>query len=247
MAEDYQTEDEQVEALKTWWRENGKSTVATVVIAIVAVFGWQGWQKQQEQELSAASAIYQNLMVASTGNNGIVTDAQAATARHLADTLKNDFSSTTYARFAAFYKAKFAVDANDLPAAEQELRWVLDNGSTPELILQARLRLARVLAAQQKFTEALAQLEDDAGGMPDQFAEVRGDIYLASGDKAKALEAYQKALMLAQALPQSAGNPLLNLKIQQLNSNQMAVINATETGKAIKTIDSADANSNEGS
>ena len=39
------TEEEQVEALKSWWKENGKSLIMGVVIAVAAVFGWRGWNQ----------------------------------------------------------------------------------------------------------------------------------------------------------------------------------------------------------
>ena len=41
---DYETEEEQIEALKDWWRENGNSLLIGVAVALVAVFGFRGWQ-----------------------------------------------------------------------------------------------------------------------------------------------------------------------------------------------------------
>ncbi|ARN76033.1 YfgM family protein [Oceanicoccus sagamiensis] len=216
MAEGYQTEDEQVEALKKWWNENGKSTLATIAIAVAGVFGYQGWQTQQQAEVDAASAIYQNLLAATNGQNGTVTVEQTATANHLADTLKADFPSSTYARFAALYKAKLAVNAEDLAAAEAELRWVLASGPSAEMSVQAKLRLARVLAAQQQYDDALAQLQGDSGTSASAYEEVKGDIYVAQGNSADAALAYQKALELDQQGTNPASNPLLTLKIQQL-------------------------------
>ena len=155
MSDSYRTEEEQVEALKAWWRENGKSTVVAIALAVMGVFGWQGWQKQQQADQSTASAIYQNLLTAANGDNGQATLAQIATANHLADTLKADYTGTTYAHFAALYKAKFAVDDNDLNAAAAELQWVLDNGAMDEVRIQARLRLAKVLLAEGQMDEAM--------------------------------------------------------------------------------------------
>jgi predicted negative regulator of RcsB-dependent stress response len=37
------TEEEQVEALKGWWTENGKSLLFMVAIALSAVFAWKTW------------------------------------------------------------------------------------------------------------------------------------------------------------------------------------------------------------
>ncbi len=220
MAEGYQTEDEQVEALKKWWNENGKSTLMTIAIAVAGVFGYQGWQTQQQAEVDAASAVYQNLLVAAGGQNGAATAEQTATANHLADTLKSDFPGSTYARFAALYKAKLAVSAEDLAGAEAELRWVLASGPSAEINVQTKLRLARVLSAQGKYDEAMNQLQGDSGAYASAYEEVRGDIYVAQGNSADAALAYQKAQQLEQQGTNPGSNPLLNLKIQQLATQQ---------------------------
>ena len=217
MAEVYQTEEEQVEALKKWWKENGKSTVISIVVAIAAVVGWRGWQEQQQGNIDAASAVYQNLLSASQGQNGTVTAEQLTTANHLAETLKQDYPNSTYAHFAALYKAKFAVEKNDLATAESELRWILATGTTAELTLQTQLRLARVLYASEKYDDALGQLSSSSPAYAASFEEVRGDIYLAQGQADQARLAYQKAVELSQQGPQSASSPLLEMKLQQLN------------------------------
>ena len=217
MAESYRTEEEQIEALKKWWQDNGKSTVVSIVVAIAAVFGWQGWQQKQQADTDAASAVYQDMLVAV---NATATAEQLATARHLANTLKQDFSNSTYARFAALYKAKLAVEDNDLAGAEQELRWVLERGITPELELEVKLRLARVLYAQDRFDEALQQLQGDASGFAAAYEEARGDIYLAQDDSKQALLAYQKASELNRQAQQPVNRPMLEMKLQQLKSKQ---------------------------
>ncbi|MEW8396328.1 MAG: tetratricopeptide repeat protein, partial [Candidatus Thiodiazotropha sp.] len=38
---EYQTEEEQVEAIKRWWKENGTSVIAGLVIGLGGIFGWQ--------------------------------------------------------------------------------------------------------------------------------------------------------------------------------------------------------------
>lgn len=222
MAETYKTDDEQLDELKKWWRENGTSTVTTIALAVAGVFGWQGWQKSQQAELDAASAIYQNLLD-NAASSASMSVEQRATATHLADTLKEDFPNSTYADFAALYKARFAVEIKNLPMAESELRWILDGGATNEIILQTKLRLARVLYGQEKYDEALAQLEGDAAaGYAASYAEVRGDIYDAQGNTEKALLSYQKAKDLNAQAEKPVANPLLNLKFEQLSSKVAA-------------------------
>jgi predicted negative regulator of RcsB-dependent stress response len=217
MSEIPQTEEEQIETLKKWWSENGTSLIASIAVALIAVFGWQFWQDQQQAKLEAASAIYQDLLVAAAGTNGVMSSTQRATANHLAEKLKEDYTSSIYAQFGALYKAKFAVSNNELNEAEQELRWVLSNGAEAEMKIQATLRLARVLYAQENYDEALSLLDTDSSGYASAFEEVRGDIYSDQGDLEKANLAYQKALELGQATG-AASNSVLNLKVQQLKS-----------------------------
>ena len=220
MSQEYSTDEEQVEALKRWWRENGKSTVISIVIAISGVLGWQGWQKQQQAEVEAASAVYQNMLTVVESQP--MTDEQRATANHLAETLKKDFPSSTYARFAAFYKAKFAVEGKDLDAAETELRWVLASNASAEINVQAKLRLARIQYAKQELDAALATLEGDTLGYAVAFEELRGDIYNAKGDVSQARLAYQKAIELSQQAENPITNPLLKLKAEQLAGSEGA-------------------------
>ena len=56
------TEEEQVEALKSWWKENGKSLIMGVVIAVAAVFGWRGWNQYQDDFAANASAMYESIL-----------------------------------------------------------------------------------------------------------------------------------------------------------------------------------------
>ena len=61
---DYLTEEEQVEALKKWWRENGKAIVGGAVLGLALVGGWQAWQSYQKGEAELASAYYEEFMLA---------------------------------------------------------------------------------------------------------------------------------------------------------------------------------------
>lgn len=219
MAESYRTEEEQIEALKTWWRENGKSTIAGVVVALLLVFGWKAWQQHQADKTAAASALFDNLVAASHANQGDLTTDQQATANHLADTLISDYAGSTYALFALFYKAQLAVVAGDLPAAEQALRTVISQSEELPILAQAKLRLAKVLYAQDRYDDALAQLDNqnDAG-----YLELKGDIYAARSELQQALSAYQQAQQLNQQ--SQAASPILAMKIQQLSSTLNAPV-----------------------
>jgi predicted negative regulator of RcsB-dependent stress response len=214
----YKTEEEQLEQLKGWLRENGRSLVLGVVVAVAAVFGWRGWHSHQAAQVEAASAQFQGLVEAVRQLDQPDASAeQRTTAGTLADGIKRDFPKSTYAQLAALLKAQLAVTAGDLDKAEQELNWVLAQKPTTEIAALTRLRLARLLHAAGKQEEALAQLRD-GGSYTSAYEQVRGDILRAQGDLAGAREAYQRSKTLAAALQEPMADPLLDLKLRDLET-----------------------------
>jgi len=215
----YRTEEEQVEALKRWWRENGKSIIVGLVLAIAAVYGYRAWDTHQQTQGEAAANIYLDLMDAAALHEENPNEENSATLQHLISQLKEAFGSSVYAVYAALMAAKQAVADNDLKTAEQELRWAMENAdSDSSIFFIARLRLARVIAAQegeentQRALELLTSV--DAGAHTASYQEARGDIQLAAGRPGEALDAYQQALAAAQA--NGIQRPLLGIKIDDL-------------------------------
>ncbi|MBT8139353.1 MAG: tetratricopeptide repeat protein [Gammaproteobacteria bacterium] len=195
------TEDDQVQALKKWWDENGVSTVLSVIVAIAAVLGWRGWQSAQEAKAEAAAFSYQAMQTAvAAAAQAPDDDIKIAEAMHAADTIKQEFAKTGYAQFAALAKAKQAVLDEDYASAETELRWVIDKTQSAQLREIARLRLARVLLSAGNTDGALAALNQGAetGGTSGdifaaQKAELAGDIHIARGEYQLAVEQYERA------------------------------------------------------
>jgi predicted negative regulator of RcsB-dependent stress response len=210
----YTTEEEQIEALRRWWNENGRSIVVAVVIALAGTFGWQSWQSSREQQRQHASDIYQAMLREISGQALSADDNGGI---ELAEQLKNEFGGTTYAQFAALHLAAMAVSDGELDSAEQELRWVLGKAAkgsdTAEV---AQLRLARVLAAGGDTDQALAILADAGqGAYTASYAVAEGDILMAAGRHEEARRTYSAAL--AQSGEGSMVNlPALQQKIQAL-------------------------------
>ncbi|HNE26955.1 MAG TPA: tetratricopeptide repeat protein, partial [Pseudomonadales bacterium] len=67
---DYRTEEEQIELIKKWWRENGRSTVVGVGVALVLFFGWMQWQAYQKKNIEAASDLFQQMLTATEAVDG---------------------------------------------------------------------------------------------------------------------------------------------------------------------------------
>lgn len=220
--ETYRTEEEQVEAIKRWWRENGKSTVFGIALALAIVFGWKGWQGHQQTQAGEASAMFDDLLIADAA---VQRDGSSlATAQHLANTLTDQFSGLSYGQFAALFKAKYAVKSGDYQAAITEFEWVLAQRPSAQIKAQAEIRLAQVLYTLKEYDKALAYLSTLAStGYAAEAAELEGDVAFAQQDNAAALAAYQRARSLARAQEAPVNNAILELKINDLSAAKVAV------------------------
>lgn len=208
------TEEEQLEALKNWWKENGRSLMIGVIVAVSAVIGWQGWQSYTERQATEASWLYQNLVEAVVTELDENTNPQLETILHLGNQLKDEHSKSTYSQFAALMLARVAVQTQDYTQALAELDWVLDRASEEDLKVVASLRKARVLLAMDQVEEASTLL---SGLSPRSYTalyyELLGDIALKNGDVNSAAQAYDQALSAAANMP---NQPVLQMKRDEL-------------------------------
>jgi len=218
MAEELKTEEEQIEAIKKWWNENGKSLIVTVVVVLGGYFGWNGYQSQLQAQGEAGATVYQSLVAKVTQPAAQQSEADKAEMQALASQLKDEFDGSLYADFGALYLAKFAIEAGNYDDAAAQLRALATNAKAPIKYI-AQVRLARVLIQQEKAAEALALVEmvPDAS-FTAQFEEVKGDALFAQGELAKARLAYQSAKAAAQSL--GINTQLLQRKIDDLAGAQ---------------------------
>ena len=180
-------EEEQVEALKKWWKENGKSVVAGIVMGLGGVFGWQYWTEHQQEVAEQASIEFEQLTESVAAGSAVaVTQAESLITSH---------QGSTYAAFAALNLAKVKFQQGDVNGAKAQLQWVMANSDDISLQQVARLRLARLMLNEGEI-ESAAMLIDQApvDNFKGDVAELRGDIALKKGDKVAARQAYQKAI-----------------------------------------------------
>ena len=205
------TEEEQIEAIKNWWKENGTQTVAAAVLAIGGWFGYQGYQSQQQATGEAASAIYQEMLQI----NGSESEEDQGRRAQMLDQLKGDYAGTPYAKFAALFKAKDAYEAGDSDAAVAELTYVKDNASDDALVHLATTRLARVLNDQGKSEEALAVLNvENVGAFEFNYEDIKGDVLMSLGRKDEARAAFLKAQEAGKRI--GADQSFVELKLSDL-------------------------------
>lgn len=187
------TDEEQVEALKQWWKNNGSSLLIGIGAALAIVFGWQAWQNYQAQQRTEAANQFVNLMNAFGSDD----ENRADTVVFMAQTLREDHADSAYAVYANLMLARVQLMQNDdAEGAVASLQWALEKSAdTLPLSLVVRSRLARAQMALEEFDAALATLDgaDSTDAFAAMFAELRGDILLAKGDQNGAREAYMDA------------------------------------------------------
>jgi predicted negative regulator of RcsB-dependent stress response len=207
MAEDYLTDDEQLEHVKQLFAEYGPWTFGAVVVGLGLAFGYRYYNQHMNERSLDASAQFADMSAAVGADN-------PAKARQIADGLIKSYPSSPYADQAQLVLARIAIDANQEAGAVGPLQEVIDHSKDVELKHIARLRLARVQIDQGKPDEALQTLSDPPGTFAARYDEVRGDAYYAKKDPAQAAELYRKAL--GEGDPQSMDSALLALKIADL-------------------------------
>ena len=181
-------EEEQVEALKKWWSENGKGTLAGLGLGLAGVLGWSSWQNWEQSQAELASERYEQLV-------GDATAGRHEEALSQADLLIEEFPDSAYASFASLIAARAAAQDGDPGKARQHLQWVVEHATFPELVPIARLRLAGLMLEAREYDDALAEL----GGIEStpfriRVKELEGDVHHARGDRAAARESYETVL-----------------------------------------------------
>jgi predicted negative regulator of RcsB-dependent stress response len=187
------TDEEQVEAIKQWWKNNGSSLLIGIGAALAIVFGWQAWQNHQAQQRTEAANQFVTLMNAF----GTEDETSADTVAFVARTLRDDHADSAYAVYANLMLARVQLMQNsDTEGAVESLQWALEKAvDTQPLALVVRSRLAQAQMALEDYDAALATIDGaiDSDAFGAIFAELRGDILLAKGDQNGARDAYLTA------------------------------------------------------
>jgi predicted negative regulator of RcsB-dependent stress response len=213
MAEEYLTDDEQLEAVKRAFSEYAPWILGGVVLGVGGWFGIQYYRSHQNALAMQAAEQFTQMTAALQMN-----DAQKSL--QIADGLIKNFPSSPYADQAQLTIARIDVDSGKPAEAVAPLTQVMNNSKDAELKQIARLRLARILIDQGKPDDAIKSL---AQGTPGSFAgryhEVHGDALYAKKDIAGAVAEYNQALGSSDG---GADAALLELKLADLASNEKA-------------------------
>jgi predicted negative regulator of RcsB-dependent stress response len=211
MAEDYLTDDEQLEVVKRLIAEYAPWLIGGVLVGAGLFFGIRYFQNYNNQRAYKAAVQFSAMTAALQAND-------AAKTRQIADGLIKGFPSSPYADQAQLALARLEVDGGHEDRATAPLTQVMNGSKDSELRQIARLRLARILTDQGKPDEAIKTLAVPApAAFAARYHEVRGDAYFAKKDAADAVTEYKAALSGADASGINAA--LLELKIQDLGAS----------------------------
>jgi predicted negative regulator of RcsB-dependent stress response len=201
-------EQEQLDAIKGWWSDNGKLVMLAIAACLIAFAAFHGWRYYRTQQSERAAALYSQLGEAQRGSD-------SKRVRDIAAEIVDKYGSTQYAGMAALAAAKADVSTGELDGAKKNLQWTVEHAKDDEMRDVARLRLAGVLLDEKKYDDALKLLSaksTDAYAM--LYADARGDVLAAQGKPAEARAAYQQAVEKSDA--GSRYRALIEIKLDAL-------------------------------
>ncbi|RLA05371.1 MAG: hypothetical protein DRQ47_01355 [Gammaproteobacteria bacterium] len=211
---EFETEEQQIEAVKKWLKEYGTTILVGLVLGVVALYGFRYFNQQGELTKAETSDAYESvlsILTVQNDNEKFIAEVATFNLAH---------GDTIYSNLLSFQLAKLAVEADDLGTAAQHLKDVLNNAQHATVEHIARIRLARIMLAQDKTDEALALIADaPKDEYKSSYEMLRGDIWMSKGDRNRASQAYEAAKTTGSDGP---SHPNLDMLLIEL-SNETTV------------------------
>ena len=196
-------EEQEINQLKDWWKENGKTIIVAFILGVGGMFGWRYWQAHQAEQIAQASAQYDALIYSAE------QDEQAKKA-NIEQFVKAN-SKTAYAVFTLLDEAKKATEKQDFAAAEANLNQALTQSQDEVLTSIVALRLSAVQFQLGQLDNALTTLNQVKGeSFNARKAILTGDIQVAKGDKVAAKNSFEQAQQNGSQLEQQMAKMKLN-------------------------------------
>lgn len=204
----YSTEEQQVEAIKKFWQENGTNIIVGAVLGFGGFGGWNWYKDKQIEEKEAASAQYEEFVTAAVeqgaSSDSLNQDLAKFTAAH---------GDSGYNIFVQLVAAKQAVTDGKFEQAEKNLAAAVKQTEDESLKSLILVRQARVQVQLEKYDAALSTLGSVTNeAFAATASELKGDVHLAQGNSDKARTEYQAAADKGGL----EGNTLLKMKLDDL-------------------------------
>lgn len=210
--EGYQTEEQQLVAIREFWQKNKTFILLCLLVFCGILFGTHMLRQHTAKQAEQASNLYQEMLLA-------VRKVDIVVAKEKGKLLLKKYRSTPYAALGAMILAKISIDEKNLPAAMDNFRYVVKNSKKNPLWHVAKIRLARLLHANKEELAALKELDNPSNGYVALYEELKGDIYVSLNDLIKARESYKKAILNSNGSPV----PWLEMKLANINTVEDAL------------------------
>ena len=128
----YDSEEEQVEAIKKWFRENWKLLLTIVVLSIATSIGISKWRSHQVVHRDGASRAFLEFTMASSQ----LADQSKKSVESLIPyvrPLMEEYDDTVYASSAALKMVQLYFQAGELNNAEFYSEWLYKNSKGKEV------------------------------------------------------------------------------------------------------------------
>jgi len=206
--EGYETEEQQVDAIKGWWKENGNTLMIAAVVGLAGLWGWRFYNASAITAQEVASQAYSDVLVKfeKEGGEAILADLT---------TFVENNQDNSYGVLAALLLAKEAIVQKDFALAKTQFVQLQSQNEYAPLDAVINLRLARVETQLGEYQQALktVALIDDASFLA-KASQVKGVIFLKQGNLEKARSAFQDAVNASQGKV----DPILQLQLDDLAS-----------------------------
>lgn len=201
----YSTEEQQVDAIKQFWKDYGSSILIGAVVGLGGLYAWNYYSDAKVAQAEEASKAFHELTTKSSDEAGMLAGVAEFSKSH---------DQKGYQALLELIVAKTAVEAKDYPKAIDALNKVIAAKPGASLDVIATLRLARVQAEQDQMDAALATLEQVTDkAFIAQREELKGDFLVRQGEHEKAKVAYQAAMDNGGVVT----SPALKIKLDSLN------------------------------
>ena len=183
----FDNDEQQSEHFKNFYNLHKFKIFSAIAVFLVAFFAYQYLESVNQSNDEEASQLFQDVIVSKIGNIDEIKSKVGA--------LQNDFSNSPYAARASIYYSKLLVETGDYTAAAKELIWASGENIEPSIQSMANYLLGNLYLVEKKLDEALEVankiITDGYIGLAN---DLKGDIYLAKGDKENAIKSYELAL-----------------------------------------------------
>ena len=183
-------EQEDFDVFKTWWMSWGRWLALSLVLVSGVYLAWSAKEAYLNAQERKASVLFLSVEDAAD-------KAAFDVAKKFVMQLKTEYPKSAYATRASFLLTDIAVQTKQKPdVIKENLQWIIDNSKEDLAVAAANLRLSHILLDAKEYDLALAKL----GGVvlasfTALYADTKGDILYAKGDKKGAQQAFDAALL----------------------------------------------------